>query len=78
MYKHKNSTMERIKYHFDFVKRDIIEHKVEYKNFLFIMLVFNFVLIGIAEFTIIHPPEFMKKSKYDHKKSERRIEKKDH
>ena len=78
MYKHKNSSMERIKYYFDFVKRDIIENKVEYKNFLFVMLLFNFFLVGIAELTIMHPPEFIKQYKYNHKKSERRIEKRDH
>ena len=78
MYKHKNSTMERIKRIFDFVKKDIIEHQIEYKNFLYVMLVFNFILIGIAEFTIMHPPEFIKQYKYNHKKSERKIEKKDH
>lgn len=78
MYKHKNSNMERIKKIFDFIKKDIINHRIEYKNFLFVMLIFNFILIGIAELTIMHPPQFIKEYKYNHKKSERKIEKRDH
>lgn len=78
MYKHKNSNMEKIKKFFDLVKRDIINHKIEYRNFLFVMLIFNFILIGIVELTIIHPPEFIKQYKYNHKKTERKVKNKDH
>jgi len=75
MYKHKNSNMERVKRWFDFIKKDIVDNRIDYKNFLLVMIIFNFILISIVELIIIHPPDFLKKSKYDHKKIEKRVEK---
>lgn len=53
----------------------IIKNKDEYKGFLISMLIFNFLIIGIAELTIIHPLDVFKKTKYEYKKNERKIEK---
>jgi hypothetical protein len=39
------------------------------------MFIFNFLVIGIAELTIIHPLDIFKKHKYEHKKNERKVEK---
>jgi hypothetical protein len=59
----------------DKIKLDIKKNKKEYKLFLISMLIFNFVIIGIAELTIIHPLEIFKKHKYENKKKEKNIEK---
>lgn len=57
------------------LKELFIENKDEYKGFLISMLIFNFLIIGFAELTIIHPLDIFKKTKYDYKKNERKIEK---
>lgn len=77
MYKHKNSNMIIIKNIIDRIKININENKKDYKIFLISLLIFNTLIIGIAELTIIHPIDFFKKNKYDNKKTERKIEKKE-
>jgi membrane protein YdbS with pleckstrin-like domain len=52
-----------------------IENKDEYRGFLISMFIFNFLVIGIVELTIIHPLDIFKKHKYEYKKNERKVEK---
>jgi hypothetical protein len=61
----------------DKIKSNIKKNKDDYKGFLISMLIFNFIIIGIAELTIIHPPEIFKKHKYENRKKEKKIEKND-
>jgi hypoxanthine-guanine phosphoribosyltransferase len=68
--------MEQIKNIINKITINIKEHKQDYKFFLISLLIFNVIIIGIAELTIIHPIDFFKKNKYEHKKTERKIEKK--
>jgi hypothetical protein len=59
----------------DKLKEIYIKNKDEYRGFFISLLIFNFLIIGVAELTIIHPLDIFKKTKYEHKKNERKLEK---